>query len=166
MICGHPCELVHVRIPTCRCTWQMSDAMLSRWGWRDSIGAGSVYSAPVQYVFDDDSIDDDDIEVVSTSGRNISQLVILILPLSVSIFQVPRRTSIIPSAASNALHTNSIGSYLSSSYKKPSFRTRSSYTRDDDDQSSTDTSVRANSTRRVRRNSLWSSKLFAGCTCF
>ena len=126
-------------------------------GRRDSIGAGSIYSAPVQYVFDDDSSDDDDIEVVSTSGRKYfstgySDPPAHLYPSSKSP-RFPHRTSI-SSAASKALHNSSIGSYLSSSYKGSSFRTRSSTTRDDYDQSSVDTSIRANSTRRARRNSL------------
>ena len=53
-------------------------------------------------------------------GANISQMVILIHPPNLypssKSPRFPRRTSI-SSAASNALHTNSIGSYLSASYK-------------------------------------------------
>ena len=158
---------------------------------RGSLGGNSVAytarSAPVQYVFDD-SDDDEDIEVISTSGRSYFPPDIITDPpahmyedhqlSSKQSRSYPRRMSGLSSSASKVMFSeNNPYNESASSNLTSSFRTRSStqpsstipeesdgrggYSERDSeresewaDQSSVDTPARANSTRRVRRNSL------------
>ena len=107
---------------------------------RGSLGGNSVAytarSAPVQYVFDEDSDDDEDIEVISTSGRSYFPSGMLTDPpahmyadnQSMQPRSYPRRLSGLSESASRVMfsETNPLHQESASSNLTSSFRTRSS----------------------------------------